>query len=1098
VIFALLMALVPMRALAAFGLGKCEDFESGLGSWSIAASGAASAGIGTQTANSGTHSLYTRSGMVTVTSSAVDLSNAITAQVSLWLRRGSNAFSDRPDNGEDMVIQWRTTATGWTDFETFPGQGQPGAIFTRTYTLPAAALASGFQIRFNQLDGDPNEDYWHVDDVCLGSSSHWGLEETSWTGAAGEVIDDTNGQNGTVFGGATTANSNPSPAINGDPGTCRYGNFDGVDDYVEIPDSPSLDLPTSLTVAAWVRVRSTPPELYTIASKDTNYEFHIDNGRHVYWWWNDSGGAAHSITTATTIALNTWVHIAVTYQAGSQVIYIDGVSRGTSSRNEQLMTNNLPFYIGTDWNFISRAFDGQIDEVYVIPRALSAAEVVALRNRTHVCPNAAVKFTINHSGFGINCKPETVTVNVIDAVAGTPRNDYNAQVQLDTQSGFGTWAKTSGSGTFNDATPNDGVATYDWPLGESQAVFTLYYPQGPPSIDVDVFQVSNTAIRDTDVEGPLVFSPNGFTVTAAPLANPPGAFATFAANETAGSNFPLYIAAYGQTPSDPVCGIIEAYNGTKSLKLWSQYANPATGTRNVTIDGVSIATSEPASAAQNVVFTNGQAVVTAKYKDVGQISVLLEDKTTTDPTDLPNGIQGGTASFVVKPYDFVLSAIQTSGGVPNPGATSSSGPIFAHAGDAFRATVTVRDAEGTATPNYGHETPAENVRLIPTLVDPAGGQLPAVAPTAGFGAFVNGVATGTSFAWSEVGIIQLRGAVADSSYLGAGDVIGVTVTGNVGRFTPHHFATSTNLPLFATACTAGGFSYEGQALNYTTAPVITATAVAAGGQPTLNYTTASYFKISNASLTNKSYTSTSPGANLSAGGVPSPDPVIAWTANTGVATLTFRDGVSFVKGALQAAFAAGVQLSINVIDADGVAAAANPVVFNSMPFSAGDQIYYGRIRIANALGSELVDLPVKMVAEYYLSAAAGFVTNAADTCTNAVSLAFSGYTKNLSPGEICVRDSGAPGASGAGCAAAAPVGVRFTEPPSAINPGDFNLRLAAPGAGNTGSVLVNGNVPAWLRYDWDTGTPGDENPTGQATFGIFGGQSKQIYTREIY
>jgi MSHA biogenesis protein MshQ len=94
-----------------------------------------------------------------------------------------------------------------------------------------------------------------------------------------------------------------------------------------------------------------------------------------------------------------------------------------------------------------------------------------------------------------------------------------------------------------------------------------------------------------------------------------------------------------------------------------------------------------------------------------------------------------------------------------------------------------------------------------------------------------------------------------------------------------------------------------------------------------------------------------------------------------------------------------------------------------------------------------------------------------------------------------VRDSGSPGGSGVGCAAAAPVPQRYKQPPAA---GDFNLRLAAPGAGNSGSVLINGTVPAWLRHDWDTATSGDENPSGQATFGIFGGETRQIYTREIY
>jgi MSHA biogenesis protein MshQ len=135
------------------------------------------------------------------------------------------------------------------------------------------------------------------------------------------------------------------------------------------------------------------------------------------------------------------------------------------------------------------------------------------------------------------------------------------------------------------------------------------------------------------------------------------------------------------------------------------------------------------------------------------------------------------------------------------------------------------------------------------------------------------------------------------------------------------------------------------------------------------------------------------------------------------------------------------------------------------------------------------------VAEYYAGAGSGFVANTDDACTSGVSLALSTYTKNLSPGETCVRDGGSPGASGSGCAPAAPLAQRYHEPPVL---GDFDLQLAAPGAGNNGSVKITAAVPAWLQYDWDAGTPGDENPTGEATFGIFGGESKQIYSREIY
>jgi hypothetical protein len=927
------------------------------------------------------------------------------------------------------------------------------------------------------------------------------FEESTWSGAAGEVVDDsTFGLDGVAAGGATTANTTPALATN--PGTCRYGSFDGTNDYIEVADSAALDITSELTIAAWIYMRTTPSELHTIVSKDTNYEYHIDNNRHLYWWWNDSNGTTRSLTTTSQIALNQWYHVAVTYQSGAQRMYINGVLQGTTGNyTGTLATNDLPLYVGTDWNLIARAFDGYIDEVRVIADALTLAEVQALRDETHPCVSSA-RFTITHNAFGINCVAETVTVDVVDPSTGTPLLNYNAAVQLDTQSGNGTWALVTGSGVFSDGTAGDGVATYTWPLGQSQATFTLNYPQGPPSIDVDVFQVSNTGIRDDDAEGALVFAPNGFTVTAAALANPPGAIAPFATNQTAGTNFTLHLAAYGQTPGDPVCGVIEAYTGTKNLKFWSQYVDPGNGTRNVTIDGAAAAAVEAAAAAQAVTFTNGQAAVTAKYKDVGRIRILMKDDTTVN-AELPAGITGATANFVVRPYDFLLSGIANAAGtVVNPQAADAAGAVFLAAGAPFRATVTVRDAEGSATPNYGHEAVPETVRLTTQLVAPAGGANPAIGSTTGFGSFTNGVATGTDFTWSEVGIIRAVPGVGDANYLTAGDVTG-PASERIGRFIPSRFVVALNAPLFATGCAAGGFTYQGQTFGYASAPVITATAVAAVGATTTNYTGA-FFKLSNASLTGRSYSSAAGALNVAGLPATAVDPAIA-SPSGGVATLTFGSGsgLAFVKGAPQAPFGAQVQVSINVQDSDGVAAVGaaplgNPVTFGAaggIPFTAGQEIRYGRVRVGTAVGSELVDLPVPMRAEYYASAAAGFVANAGDTCTTNVSLSFPAYTENLNPGETCVRDSGSPGASALGCAAAAPAPVRFREPPAG---GDFNLRLAAPGAGNQGSVLLRAAVPAWLKFDWDAGAAGDEEPTGQATFGIFGGERRTIYTREIY
>jgi MSHA biogenesis protein MshQ len=62
--------------------------------------------------------------------------------------------------------------------------------------------------------------------------------------------------------------------------------------------------------------------------------------------------------------------------------------------------------------------------------------------------------------------------------------------------------------------------------------------------------------------------------------------------------------------------------------------------------------------------------------------------------------------------------------------------------------------------------------------------------------------------------------------------------------------------------------------------------------------------------------------------------------------------------------------------------------------------------------------------------------------------------------------------------------------------GDFNLNLRAPGTGNAGTVTVTTVVPAWLRFDWNTATLGEENPSGIANFGLFQGESRRIYQTE--
>jgi MSHA biogenesis protein MshQ len=220
-----------------------------------------------------------------------------------------------------------------------------------------------------------------------------------------------------------------------------------------------------------------------------------------------------------------------------------------------------------------------------------------------------------------------------------------------------------------------------------------------------------------------------------------------------------------------------------------------------------------------------------------------------------------------------------------------------------------------------------------------------------------------------------------------------------GRFIPANFDVTLNAPAFAPAC--GTLSDVGQTFTYSTVPVITVTARSGTNNrltnaKTTNYAGA-YMKLTNASLTGKSYTSAS--GSLNATGVPVADPVIGYNGDgitvprpaAGTATLTFNSGTGlfFTRTTLVAPFNADIALSINVIDGDNVNYASNPAAFgaatagNGIAFSpvTANQMRFGRLALGNAFGSELLDLPIPMQTQY-LNSSGVYITSVDDNCTS--------------------------------------------------------------------------------------------------------------------
>ncbi|MBI1195741.1 MAG: hypothetical protein GC138_07840 [Gammaproteobacteria bacterium] len=706
----------------------------------------------------------------------------------------------------------------------------------------------------------------------------------------------------------------------------------------------------------------------------------------------------------------------------------------------------------TQIRFISSSSYNEDYRVYVDNVVISVGCIGGTNGTDHL--------KIVHDGLGIHCLAEPIAIQAILA-SGQVDTTYTGNITLDTGTGSGTWSLMTGHGTFSDPVSDDGRATYHYvATDQGQAAFLLTYRSGSAVVNV---AASDGTISDDDTEGNLVFSPSGFVVTPAAQSNPPAIpIDTAIPAQTAAQGFQLYLTAYGQSSTNAQCGVIESYTGDHALRFWSDYLNPASGTRALSVNNHSISTTEAGAGQITVAFSQGQAAISVNYADAGEVGLNLKDDATTNP-DLPGGIAGSSDAFVVKPAGFTLENIRrTADGFANPAATDASGAVFIGAGRPFTVQVTAIDATGSPTPNFGQETPQESVLLTPALVAPTGGHNPPIDAQQGFdGSFSNGVATGTDFAWPEIGIITLTPSIGDGSYLDAGDVTG-TASGHVGRFIPADFRIDAGAtPALHTQCDT--FSYLNQPVDYAVAPTVTVTAIAATGQTTQNYQ-GDWWKLADFG---ESYAHNGPipsTASLDAGGLnhtPLACPDCGGSAST-------QFGGTLAYGATAAEtdpFVGALDIAFPIVDSDGAAYSGNPFRISAIAFDQGGEIRSGRGYAKDAYGTyaRIGDsLPIALGSQYYDSLSGGWIANTADSCSIVA------YTATDSD----VTTS------------ASPTGQ------TTLNGGLADVVLTLTGDPGTpgGKTQLNLSWPAWL----------DGQTSATASFGLFRGDDRRIHWSEAH
>ncbi len=961
---------------------------------------------------------------------------------------------------------------------------------------------------------------WYPSNQSIAKSAEYRFDESAWSGAAGEIKD--------TSGNLKSATRTSANAVNVAAGkVCRGATFtnntsNATIDAVATPITPASQGSIDLWYKSTPKWNSVDSMLFDATTAAARPFFLVKRASGALRFVvTDSANAVLATETATayTYAANTWHHIAVTWniRPGTNQtvmkIILDGVlvtTNRTTSTPGTISTLST-VYIGDNRtsgvtpssNGSPNGANGTIDEVNFYDVDISDAQAAADMNATRTNCNALDHFHIIHSGSLVNCDGATanVTVEAHDAthalisLAGLTLN-------LSTSTGNGTWSNVAG-GAINPVTNlGGGAATYTF---SNESAVTL----GLSNTFIESLNINTLSGGITESSGAaatcvaadytvgsvcdanLSFDAAGFR-----FVNTSGANITNQVAGTDSGNF--YLQAVKTSCATPgacagVCTALFPSGTSVSIDLASECVNPSScqagqavtftpgagaGAAGVIATNASGAVSAGSGSytARSLTFNAGGAnptpsvPFTLNYSDVGQIRLWARY------TGAPVAVSGNSANFVVAPAKFAV--------VP------AAGPL--KAGINFSATVKAQNSANATTPNFGNESSPVGATVTFGKCQPTGAGSSNGAFTGGPAVFTNGVAALGNLNWSEVGNGDLTATLTGANYLGsglsatgnsgtAGTVCNTGATapkaGNVGAFIPDHFDT-----VLTQAC--GTFSYSGQpftvqvkAMNGAASPVLTQ-----------NYngtvsTTPNFAKAVNLSE-----------GNAVAGGA---------LTNTAVALTAFTNGLASTATptfTFTSKTTGPATVKVRAVDTDGVsslrAVAASSIEGTTV-------LRAGRVRLTNAYGSELLDLPVNMRAEYWSGAA--WIQNTDDSCTgdtatqptNGVVVTL---TQTLAP-PTCVLDTGAPGRSGAGCAVAgatAPIdkqfrkGVFMVTGPAALQKGDFNLWLKAPTA--AGTVKVDVDVPPWLEFPWVS--VGSTDPSARATFGVF--KSPLIYRRENY
>jgi len=208
----------------------------------------------------------------------------------------------------------------------------------------------------------------------VNNTPDWTNNLTAYLPFDGNLLDKSgNVNNGTSYGAISAT------------GRINQGmSFDGINDYIRVADSASLDITGNITIESWIRP--------AVIINSANSNARIVDKQNAYYLLFDYPSADGRLRLTLRIGGNyvnvssiknswnadQWYHIVGTYDGSEMKVYVDGVLENSTPMTGSIEASDYELFFGT--RAVSNVptnmfFNGLIDEVKIYSRALDSIEI---------------------------------------------------------------------------------------------------------------------------------------------------------------------------------------------------------------------------------------------------------------------------------------------------------------------------------------------------------------------------------------------------------------------------------------------------------------------------------------------------------------------------------------------------------------------------------------------------------------------------------------------------------------------------------------------------------------------------------------------------